>query len=123
MTIVAVVSLAAAIFIPRHLKKKIRDRQRECHQNLATLWKLENVHHLAHATYTHDLRDLNWAPTDLNGSPAGNRFHQYEFMPYPPADQGYIFQCVGNIDSDALWDHASIDEKNNLRQVADDRIE
>ena len=115
MVVVAVVSLTASIFLPRYLREKIHLRQLQCHKNLQLLSKLEDDYYHIHGSYTHNLRDLGWTPQDP--------FHQYEFMPYPIATQGFLFQCVGNIDNDALLDHAKIDDKHNFRKIADDRVE
>lgn len=113
MVVVAVLSTAAAYFVPRFLKHQIQRRQEECHKNLRSLYEAEKVFFEKNNEFTTDLARLGWKPQ-------GNGPYTYVFLPSPPPKTGFLFQCEGNIDKDPTRDQAQIDETGQIRQLVDD---
>ena len=113
MVVVAILSVTAAILVPRFLKQEMRKKQGECHANLLSLFKLEQSYFQKNGTYSQDLTELHWVPE-------GKTWHQYRLVPPPPPQTGFLFECLGNIDSDPTLDRATIDETGRITQVSDD---
>lgn len=114
MVVVAILSVAAAIIVPRFLKDEIRKRQEECHRNLRSLFILEKGYFEKKGVWSEDLQELGW-------SPSAKRWHEYRFLPPPLAGKGFLFECSGNIDKDPTVDKAVIDESGTIRQISEDR--
>jgi len=114
MVVVAILSVAAAILVPRFLKQEMKRKQEECHLNLLSLFKLEQSFFQKNGTYSQDLTELHWKPE-------GKTWHTYRFVPAPPPKNGFLFECLGNIDSDPTLDRATIDETGRITQVTDDQ--
>lgn len=118
MVVVAIFSVAAAILVPRFLKHQIQTKQEECHKNLRSLYSAEKEYFQRNGVYTHDLAMLGkdgWKPEGKSG-------HQFQFLPAPFPENGFLFQCVGNIDRDPTPDQATIDETGKITQVSDDYL-
>ena len=113
MVVVAICSVAAALIVPRFLKHEIQMKQEECHHNLQSLLSVERNYFQKNGVYAHDLAALGWKPE-------GKGWHGYRFLPNPPPGNGFLFECLGNIDRDATLDQATIDEAGRLIQVSDD---
>lgn len=113
MVVVAVLSVAAAILVPKFLKHQIEKKQTECHQNLQSLLEAERKYFEKENVFTTDLGVLNWQPQ-------GKTWHQYRFLPPPSPKNGFLFECFGNIDKDAALDQAAVDETGRVHQVSDD---
>lgn len=113
MVVVAILSLAAAFFVPRFLKHQIQRRQEECHKNLRALHEAENNFYRTKNMFATDLSMLGWKPLE-------SAVYKYQFIPSPPPRNGYVFRCTGNIDKDQTTDEAQIDETGQISQVVDD---
>lgn len=113
MVVVAILSLAAAFFVPRFLKRQIQGKQGECHKNLRSLHEAEKNYYRKEGMFTTDLSLLGWKPL-------GKAIYEYQFIPPPPPKNGYLFRCVGNIDKDPAIDEAQIDETGQISQIVDD---
>src|SRR5262245_36869726 len=77
MVVVAVLSMAAAFFVPRFLKHRIQLKQQECRKNLESLYAAEKDYFQKTGNFTTDLSVLGW-------SPQGKGYYQYRFRPTPP---------------------------------------
>lgn len=62
MVCVAILSIAAAISIPRYMQHVFEQRHEECQQQLRTLHTAEQVYFQEHGRYTADLKALGWTP-------------------------------------------------------------
>lgn len=113
MVVVAILSLAAAFFVPRFLKHQIQGKQEECLKNLRALHEAERNHFQKEGMFTTDLSLLDWKPL-------GSAIYEYQFIPSPPPKNGYLFRCIGNIDKDPAIDEAQIDETGQISQIVDD---
>ena len=113
MVVVAILSVAAAILVPRFLKHQLQKKQEECRQNLQSLLKLERDFYRKTGRYSQDPSEIDWKPQ-------GKPWHQYRFLPPPPPKNGFLFECVGNIDKDPTLDEMSIDETGQITQISDD---
>ena len=113
MVVVAILSLAAAFFVPSFLKHQIQRRQEECHKNLRALHETEKDYYQKKNMFATDMASLGWKPS-------GNAIYEYEFIPSPPPKNGYLFRCTGNIDKDQTIDEAQIDETGQISQIVDD---
>ena len=113
MVIVAILSVVAAIVVPKYLKHQIQKKQEECTLNLRSLWSAEKAYFEKNNAYTTDLKILSWAPQ-------GKGLYQYRFDSSAPAQNGFLFRCVGNIDQDSTLDEATINESGQVTQISDD---
>lgn len=113
MVVVAILSVAAAILVPRFLKHRIQGKQGECHQNLLSLLAAEKDYFKKSGQFTQNLETLGWKPQ-------GRGWHAYRFTPPPPPKNGFVFECRGNLDRDAALDIATIDETGRINQLSDD---
>lgn len=113
MVVVAILSLAAAILVPYFLKDRMKKKQGECRQNLNSLLLAEKSYFSRNNAFTMDPQQLVWKPE-------GKGHYQYRFLPNPPPKNGFLFECFGNIDRDAILDRAHIDETGQITQVVDD---
>lgn len=113
MVVVAILSVTAAILVPRFLKDQIRKRQEECHTSLRSLLSVEKGFFQKNGRYAHDLEELGWEA-------AGKKIHRYQFLPGRPPESGFLFECAGNVDRDSTLDQATIDETGTLVQISDD---
>ncbi len=116
MVVVAILSVAAAILVPRFLKHELEKKRSECLKNLQSLVLSEKAYFEKNGTYTEDLNALNWKPT---GS-----LYEYRFIAASLANRDlkkeFIFECSGNIDHDLGLDHITIDQDGVTNQIADD---
>ena len=115
MVVVAILSMAAAFFVPRFLKHRIQTKREECRLNLNSVLAAEKTFFAKTGTYTTDLQALNWQPQGVE--------YQYHFIPTPSSQiqkPGFIFECTGNLDKDATSDTAQIDETGQVIQIIDD---
>lgn len=113
MVVVAILSVTAAIAVPKFLRYQVERRQQECHQNLKSLLEVERDYFKKTNLFTTDISVLNWEPK-------GHKWHTYHFIPNPPPKNGFLFECLGNIDKDLTIDQANIDETGQINQVSDD---
>lgn len=113
MVVVAILSVTAAILAPRFLKHQSRVKQEECHDNLRSLFRMERDYFQKNGVFLTDLASLGWKPE-------GKGWYRYQFLPNPPPKNGFLFQCLGNIDKDSALDQATIDEMGQITQVTDD---
>ncbi|MBI3540545.1 MAG: type II secretion system protein [Deltaproteobacteria bacterium] len=113
MVVVAILSVAAAIAVPKFLKYQVERRQEECHQNLRSLLETERNYFKKTNLFTSDVSALGWEPK-------GRKWHTYHFIPNPPPKNGFLFECLGNIDKDPTIDQATIDETGQINQISDD---
>ena len=111
MVVVAILSVAGALFVPRFLRHQTEKKQEECHKNLRTLLAAERRYFQKNNLYAADLEALGWRPE-------GKGWHEYRFL--PAAEGGFLFQCIGNIDKDPTLDQATINETGRITQVSDD---
>ncbi|QQR80871.1 MAG: prepilin-type N-terminal cleavage/methylation domain-containing protein [Deltaproteobacteria bacterium] len=111
MVVVAILSVAAAILVPRFLRNEIKKKQLECQQNLQALFTAEKEYFEKNGKYTEDITVLNWSPVGKN--------YEYQFIPMTPPS-GYQFKCYGNIDNDPATDQTMINETGTLIQISDD---
>ena len=109
MVVVALISVAAAVAVPRYMRHRLEIRQKECHDNLQSLAAAEKRFFEKSGRYTTDPGELGWRPE-------GKGLYQYRFQDAA----GFIFECEGNIDRDPIQDKASIDQTGDLRQEVDD---
>jgi prepilin-type N-terminal cleavage/methylation domain-containing protein len=110
MVVVAILSLAAAFFVPRFLEHRIRKHQEECFRNLRTFYEAQKAYHEAQGTYATELSELGWIPE-------GRR---YEYHLLKSGKGAFTLGCSGNIDKDPTLDQATIDESGRITQVSDD---
>ncbi len=113
MVVVAILSVAAAILVPRFLTERLRKKQEECRLNLTSLLSAERAYFNHNHGFATDLGLLNWKPV-------GRGLYQYQFLPLPASKNGFLFECSGNIDRDVTLDRAQIDETGQITQVVDD---
>ena len=113
MIVVSILTVAAATLLPRFLKHQIQKRQDECRQNLSSLHAAEKEFYRKTGVFTKDLSVLNWQAQ-------GKGFYHYQFIPSSPPQNGFLFECTGNIDADATLDHTTIDETGQMNQITDD---
>ena len=113
MIAVAILSVAAAFFVPRFLKHQLQKKQTECHQNLRSLLSAEREYFKKTNLFSTDLNALQWKPE-------GKGWHTYRFLPTPPPKNGFLFECAGDIDKDPTIDRATIDETGQITQLSDD---
>ncbi len=116
MVVVAVLSMAAAFFVPRFLKHRIQQKREECRRNLESLHAAEKVYFEKNGGFTADLDALGW-------SPQGSGLYRYRFQPVPSSSaqrSGFVFTCEGNIDKDPTLDQAQIDDTGHFIQTVDD---
>ncbi|HSA59689.1 MAG TPA: type II secretion system protein [bacterium] len=111
MVVVAVLSLAAAFFVPRFLKHQIRTRQEECTANLRSFYEAQKVRREKAGSFATDMADLGWAPQGKG---------RYDYRLVASGKRSFVFQCSGNIDKDPTLDEASIDESGRITQISDD---
>jgi len=62
MVCVAILSIAAAISIPRYMQHVFAQRHEECQQQLRALHTAEQTYFQEHGRYTADLKALGWMP-------------------------------------------------------------
>lgn len=113
MVVVAILSITAAILVPRFLKHQIQKRQDGCHQSLQSLFIAEKNYFQKNGKFTQKFEDLGWSPP-----PKGR--YQYLFLPTPSPRNGFVFECQGNIDRDPTLDIATIDETGRITQISND---
>jgi len=113
MVIIAILSVAAAIIVPRFLQHQGHARQEECLKNLKSLQSKEVEYFAKNHTYTEDLTTLGWEKM-------GKGWYQYRFLPASPLQTTFLFDCVGNIDHDETVDEATINEKGEITSLSDD---
>lgn len=111
MVVVAILSVAGALFVPRFLRHQTGKKQEECHRNLHSLLAAERKYFQINNLYAADIEALGWKPE-------GKGWHEYRFL--PAAERGFLFQCIGNIDKDPTLDQATINETGRITQVSDD---
>ncbi len=112
MVVVAILSVAAAILVPKFLKSEIKKKQLECRQSLQALFAAEKDYFEKNGKYTDDVTSLNWSPT-------GARYEYRFTSPVSPLE-GFRFECFGNIDNDPTTDHAAVDQTGTITQLTDD---
>lgn len=113
MVIVALLSVVAAIVVPKYLKLQVQKKQEECLLNLKSLWEAEKAYFEKNNVYTTDLQALAWTPS-------GKVTYQYQFETTVPPEQGFLFRCTGTIDQDSTLDEATINESGQITQVVND---
>lgn len=111
MVVVAVLSLAAAFFVPRFLKHQIHTRREECAANLRSFYEAQKARRDEAGSFATDMDDLGWAPKGRG---------RYDYRLVTAGKRAFVFQCSGNIDKDPTLDQASIDETGRLTQISDD---
>lgn len=116
MVVVAILSVAAAILVPRFLKHELQKKRSECLKNLQTLVLAEKNYFEKNGTYSEDINALEWKPV---GS-----LYEYRFIPASLANRDlkkeFTFECSGNIDHDLDLDHITIDQTGMTNMIADD---
>lgn len=113
MVIVAILSVVAAIAVPRFLRHQTLTRQEECHRNLASLLAAEKGYFQKKGEYVAETETLRWQPV-------GRPWHTYRFLPSSSPKTTFLFGCIGNIDRDPTLDEATIDETGKIQQLSDD---
>lgn len=113
MVVVAILSVIAALTVPRFLRHQTATRQEECHRNLKSLVQAEKEFFEKNQEYTDNLKTLGWGPE-------AQRWYEYRFLPSPSPKSNFLFGCIGNIDKDPTLDEATIDEKGDIRQITND---
>jgi prepilin-type N-terminal cleavage/methylation domain-containing protein len=111
MVIVAVLSLAAAFFVPRFLKHQIHMRQEECAANLLSFYEAQKARREASGSFATEPSDLAWAPRGKG---------RYDYRMTASGKKSFVFECSGNIDKDPTLDEARIDETGRITQTSDD---
>lgn len=115
MIVFAIVSLIAAVIVPRFLKHQIQQKHLSCEKNLRSLYQAEKDFFEKHQKYSQDTTELGWQIQ-------GKAWHQYHFT-LPPPQNGFVFECVGNLDDDPALDRSTIDEKGTIDIIRDDSKE
>jgi competence protein ComGC len=116
MVIVAVLSVIAAIFVPRFLKHQTHKKQEECHKSLVSLVEAERSFFREYHDFSTDLEKLGWKPKE-------NGLYEYHFLSLASSQKGsagFVFECIGNIDQDPTLDRALIDQTGRIQQISDD---
>ena len=113
MVVVAILSVAAALLVPRFIRHRIQQRQAQCHENLRMLLDAEKNYVKKTGHPPSDLAEIGWRP-------AGHPWHSYRLLPNSPAVGDFQIECRGNIDRDPTEDIATIDESGKVTQISDD---
>ena len=116
MVVVAILSVSAAILVPRFLRHELEKKRLECLQNLQSLVMAERAYFEKTGIYTEDMTALKWSPV--------GRIYAYRFIPASLANHDlhkeFTFECSGNIDNDLSLDRVTIDQAGTTNQIADD---